>query len=210
MAAVIGASVRVDPARLSFVEASPASREDLLDRGEVDLVIAAYPMTEANARRVDFAGPYFVTGQSLLVRRQTTDIAGPRSLDHPDWRLCIVPGDPAAQRVRDRYATAVQLREFPSHARCVRALREGRVDAVTADAALLAGDAAHSSGRLAVVGEPFSQQRYGVGLRKGDPRVERVNAALRNLVRDGSWHRFARRSFGAPGYRLPDPPALDG
>lgn len=209
VARYLAAELGVRPSRLSFVEARPSNREELLERGEVDLVVATYSITEERRRRVDFAGPYFVTGQSLLVRRQNSDIDGPASLDHADWRLCAVRGTTGAQRIRTMYAAHVSLSEFDSYPACLDALRAGTVDAVTTDAVILAGYAAAHPDEFKVVGPVFSQERYGVGLRKGDPRRDRVNTALRHMIEDGSWQRFMRDNLGNPaGCWIPDPPEV--
>ena len=209
VARYVAAELGVDPARVSFVEARPADRETLLERGEVDLVVATYSITEERRQRVDFAGPYFVAGQSLLVRRQNSDIAGPQSLDHQDWRLCAVRGTTGAARIRTRYAGQVSLRESAGYPQCVQALLDGDVDAVTTDDVILAGYAAQRPDQLKVVGQPFSEERYGIGLRKGDSRRGRINAALRKMISDGSWLRAAQEHLGRSGYRIPAPPAVD-
>lgn len=209
VARYVAAELGVDSSRITFVEARPAVREQLLERAEVDLVVATYSMTEERRQRVDFAGPYFVTGQSLLVRRQNSDIVGPQSLDHRDWRLCAVRGTTGATRIRDSYAENVQLSEFASYPECLQALRSNEVDAVTTDGVILAGYAAQEPDQFKVVGKPFSQEKYGIGLRKDDPRRGKVNAALRNMISDGSWHRFVRDNLGVSGYKIPEPPTVE-
>ena len=209
VARYVAAELGVDDSRLSFVEALPADRETMLERGDVDLVVATYSITATRSQRVDFAGPYLVAGQSLLVRRQNADITGPESLDHSDWRLCAVRGTTGAERIKDDYAGKVSLSEFADYSECVRALRNGEVDAVTSDDVILAGYAAQQPSEFKVVGQPFSVEPYGIGLRKGDPRRPRVNAALRSMISDGTWQHRARDHLSSPGYRIPAPPTID-
>jgi len=207
VARYVAAELGVDASRLSFVEAKPMDRETLLERGEVDMVVATYSITPQRRQRVDFAGPYFVAGQSLLVRRQNSDITGPQSLDHSDWRLCAVRGTTGAARIRNDFAGRVSLIEFTSYPLCVQALLAGEVDAVTTDDVILAGYAAQRPEQLKVVGQPFSEEKYGIGLRKGDPRLTKINGALRKMIDDGSWTRSAHDNLGRSGYRVPAPPA---
>jgi glutamate transport system substrate-binding protein len=210
VARYVAAELGVTEARLSFVEARPADREDLLERGEVDLVVATYSITPERSQRVDFAGPYFIAGQALLVRRQNSDITGPESLDHSDWRLCAVVGTTGAARIRADFAGRVSLRESASYQDCLRRLRLGEVDALTTDDVILAGYAAQQPDQFKVVGKPFSAERYGIGLRKGDPRRPKVNAALRRMINDGSWQASAGEHLGRSGYRIPPPPTVEG
>lgn len=198
----VAAELGVEASRVIFVDARPGDREAMLERSEVDLVLGPY---SPGTPRVDFVGPYLVAGQSLLVRRNNSDIDGPASLDHGDWRLCEVPGSAAADRLRDRYARAVSLVELGGFASCVLALLAGEVDAVTTDDVILAGYAAQRPDQLQVVGEPFTEQPYGIGLREGDQRRAKVDTAVRNMVDDGSWQRSAQKHLGPSGYRAPKP-----
>ena len=45
-----------------------AAREDAISRGEIDYYVGTYTINDNRKQRVCFAGPYFVAGQSLLVR----------------------------------------------------------------------------------------------------------------------------------------------
>jgi glutamate transport system substrate-binding protein len=197
-----------DDRDITFVEARPADRETMLEQNKADMVVATYSITDARKQRVDFAGPYFVAGQSLLVRKTNSDIDGPESLNNSDWRLCSVTGSTPAEKVQLSYAQSVTLEQHGSYRECVDALLEGDIDAVTTDDVILAGYAAEQPDKLKVVGKPFSTERYGVGLRKGDSRRANVTNALRAMVNDGSWDRFVNDSVGRSGYQIPARPEI--
>src|SRR5690606_39591153 len=74
--------------------------------------------------------------------------------------------------------------EFDLYSACVEALINGDVDAVTTDQAILIGYAALYSGEIKVVGEPFTEERYGVGL----PRSEERRAGKGGRSRGWRWH----------------------
>lgn len=193
---------------ITFVEARPVDRESLLRQSKVDMVVATYSITDTRKQQVDFAGPYFVAGQALLVRRTNTDIDGPESLNNSDWRLCSVTGSTPAEKVRSGYAASVTLDQRGSYRECVDALLKGDVDAVTTDDVILAGYVAEQPDRLKLVGKPFSVEKYGVGLRKGDARRAKVTEALRTMIADGSWQRFVTDSVGRSGYQVSVRPAV--
>ena len=200
------------PDDIVFTEVPPPQRESAIQGGLVTLVVAAYPITDARRAQVTFAGPYFVAGQDLLVAAADAEITGPAAMN--GRRLCSVTGSTAAERVLQQYASLVQLVEQATDGACVEALAAGSVDAVTADNLVLAGFAAQPpyAGRLRVVGRPFSTASYGVGLRKGDLDLcARVNAALEQMVADGSWGRALDANVGPSGFRVdtttnPPPP----
>lgn len=210
VAKYVAKELGVHPGNITFVEAKSAERETLLEQGKVDLVAATYSISDSRKQKVDFAGPYFVAGQSLLVRKTTSDITGPESLNQSDWRLCSVQGSTPAEKVKQSYAKNVTLRVFPSYSECLLALEntEDPVDAITTDDVILAGYAAAQPEKFKLVGKPFSQERYGIGLRKGDPRREKVTAALRKMVSDGSWKRSVEANIGKSGYKIPEPPQI--
>ncbi|MET7991182.1 glutamate ABC transporter substrate-binding protein [Amycolatopsis sp. NPDC005232] len=207
VAEFVAGELGVDPAHLTWHETTPATRESDVTSGSVDLVVATYSITDKRKQLVSFAGPYFVTGQDLLVRRTSSDITGPESLN--GRRLCSVTGSTPAQQVRDKFAQAVQLVEYPRYPDCVTALLAGQVDAVTTDAVILAGYVAQDPELLRVVGHPFSTERYGVGLRKGDAEGQHaVDDAIRKMVSDGDWLRSLQANIGPSNYPLPKPPEI--
>jgi glutamate transport system substrate-binding protein len=208
VAKYVAGRLGTDARNITFIEARAADRESMLEQNKVDLVVATYSITDARKQRVDFAGPYFVAGQSLLVRKANADIDGPESLNNSDWQLCSVNGSTPAQKVQASYATSVTLEQHGSYRECVDALLKGDIDAVTTDDVILAGYAAEQPDRLKLVGKPFSTERYGVGLHKGDNRRPKVTEALRAMISDGSWQRFVTDSVGKSGYRAAAKPEV--
>jgi glutamate transport system substrate-binding protein len=115
--------------------------------------------------------------------------------------------------VKKEYAGRITLQEEPRYSDCVNALVAGDVDAVTTDDVILAGYASQEQykGILRVVGKGFTDETYGVGVKKGDSElVSKVNAALEDYIRDGSWKRALDRNVGDSGYHLPSPPSVGG
>lgn len=199
--------------QVDFKEAPSAQRETLLESEQVKMVVATYSITDARKQRVSFAGPYFVAGQDLLVRADNTDITGPESLNGK--KLCSVTGSTSAQKVKDQFAGQVQLQELDTYSKCVEALSTGSIDAVTTDNVILAGFASQPQyvGKLKVVGKPFTQERYGIGIKKGDTELcTKINGALSKMVQDGSWQKALDSTVGASGF-TPDaavnPPKAD-
>ena len=169
-------------------EAPSKQREAMLQNGDVDMIFATYSITDERKNAVSFAGPYFVAGQDLLVRKDDHSINGPEDLNGK--RLCSVTGSTSAATVKEKFASEVQLMEQPGYAECATALFSGIVDAVTTDDIILAGLASASRGKLRVVGKPFTQEYYGVGIKKGDTALaKKINAAITEMIKDGSWER---------------------
>ena len=197
---------------ITFVQAPSAQRETLIKTGQVNMVVATYSITDKRKAEVSFAGPYFIAGQDLLVRADETAITGPETL--AGKKLCSVKGSTSAQKVKDKYP-GVQLQEFGTYSECVAALVSKGVDALTTDNTILAGYAAQPQykDKLKVVGKTFSEERYGIGIKKGDKATcEKINTALKKMVDDGSWQKAVDANLGPAGFKVDtavNPPKAD-
>jgi glutamate transport system substrate-binding protein len=206
-ATYVAKSLGVPPENITWIQADPGNRESLLTSGAVDLVFSTYSITDERKKVVDFAGPYFEAHQDLLVRRNEEEITGPETLD--GRVLCSVAGTTSAALVKERYKGRIDLREYSKFSDCVAALARSEVDAVTTDDVILAGFAAEPEykGKLKVVGKGFSDELYGVGVKKGDTElVDKVNTALKAYIADGSWKASLDQTVRPSGYKIPDPP----
>ena len=166
-------------------EAPSKQREAMLQNGDVDMILASYSITDERKKAVSFAGPYFVAGQDLLVRKDDRSIKGPEDLNGK--RLCSVTGSTSAATVKEKFASEVQLMEQPGYAECATALFSGIVDAVTTDDIIL--------------GKPFTQEYYGVGIKKGDTQLAtKINNAIVDMIQDGSWQRAITDNTAGTSY----------
>lgn len=206
-ATYVAQALGVPKENITWKEADPADRESLITSGQVDLVFSTYSITEDRKQQVDFAGPYFVAHQSLLVRRNEEDISSPETLN--GRTLCSVTGTTSSTYIKDHYKGKINLKEFPKFSDCVDALATSQVDAVTTDDVILAGFAAEPKyqGKLRLIGKGFTDENYGVGIKKGDSAmVTKVNDALKQYVSDGSWKKAIEATVGPSGYSIPSPP----
>jgi glutamate transport system substrate-binding protein len=119
-----------------------------------------------------------------------------------------VKGSTPAQKIKDEFPT-VQLQEYPNYSACVEALKNGKVAAVTTDEVILAGYAAQSPGAFKLVGGTFSEENYGIGLKKGDTELlNKINDALKKMEADGAWAAAFEKNLGPAGIETPEPPAI--
>lgn len=194
--------------QIEWRESPSPQRETMIQNDQVDYIVATYSITPERAEKVDFAGPYLITGQSLLVRADNNDITGAASLEN-NKKLCSVAGSTPAQRIKDKYPK-VQLQQYDTYTLCIDALKNGGVDAVTTDEVILAGYAAQSPGTFKVVGDTFSEERYGIGLKKGDTEQRnKINDAIEKMISSGAWAEAFEKNLGPAGIKTPTPPTVD-
>ncbi|MBG6191998.1 glutamate transport system substrate-binding protein [Arthrobacter sp. CAN_A212] len=212
VAKYVAAELGYEEDQIEFVEAPSANRENLLSTGEVDMIFATYSITDERKETVDFAGPYFVAGQDLLVRADDEEITGPEALTGKN--LCSVAGSTSAARINEEFGADANLVEQPGYAECVSLMGGGQIDAVTTDDIILAGLASQeaNAGNFKVVGNPFSEENYGVGLPKGSDMCEDINAAIVQMIDDGAWEEAIMANTEGADYSYNDelnPPEPD-
>jgi len=186
---------------ITFVQAPTPQRETLIRSGQVNYIVGTYSITDKRKKDVDFAGPYFIAGQDLLVRTDDTSITGPDTLKGK--KLCSVKGSTPAANVKAKYP-GVQLQEYNTYSLCVDALVAKNVDALTTDNTILAGFASLPAykGKLKVVGKTFSTENYGIGLKKGDKEMcTKVTDALKKMIQDGDWQKAVEKNLGPAGFK---------
>ncbi|MEV6524119.1 glutamate ABC transporter substrate-binding protein [Longispora sp. NPDC051575] len=196
IAQLIASRLGVDPAKIEYKEIPSANRETAIKGGEIDYYVGTYSITDKRKNDVSFAGPYFVAGQDLLVRKDDTSITGKESLKGK--KVCSATGSTPLQRVRDEKLTEdANISEFKTYSECVSQLLDKKVDAVTTDDAILKGFAAQAPAKLKVVGKPFSTEKYGIGLSKDDKAVrDFVNDLLEAARGDGTWQKIYDGTLG--------------
>jgi glutamate transport system substrate-binding protein len=206
IAKIIASELGIDEDGITWVETVSANREPFIQDGRVDIVVATYTINDARKEVVDFAGPYYVAGQSLLVRADDDSINGPDDL--AGKRVCSVDGSTPAQRIQTDYPEA-QLVTFAAYTDCLDPLRNGQVDALTTDNVILAGYVAENPDDFKIVGEPFSQEPYGIGLKKGDDDFRAfINDVLEASFADGRWAEAWEATAGEV-LPTPEPPTID-
>jgi polar amino acid transport system substrate-binding protein len=176
----------------------------LLARGSKtwDVALAEVTITPARRQAVDLSSPYLRADQGVLVRRT---VAVPQSLAAlAKLRICLQRGTTSVDVLRRRVHPARPLLFFSSLDLLFDAVRVGRCDAAVLDAPILAAERVSAPDRYGpIAGVLRTNERYGVVLQKGSPLTPRVDAAVRELVANGTLSRLQRRWLSTDLSRLP-------
>ena len=207
MAKLLVASLGIDPedtSKVDYVETISDNREPFLEDGTVDLVLASYSITDERRQVVGQAGPYMITGQQLLVKSDS-DID---SVDDVKGKeVCSVTGSTSLENVEAKGAKGVGLDTYSD---CAQKVLDGSVEAMSTDGSILAGLAAQNEGELKVVGEPFSEERIGVGYPKDHPEMcQWIVDTLTKANDDGKWEEAFKATLGPSGVDTPEFPEMD-
>ncbi|MEO6310365.1 MAG: glutamate ABC transporter substrate-binding protein [Leifsonia sp.] len=191
---------------VEIVPPASETREALLANGTVDVVFNTYTITPERATQVDFAGPYFSSGLAVAVKSDNKDI---KSIKDLGGKTVIVGANtPAVTEVPNQQPTA-KLLSFGTDPQAVQALLQGRGDAYVQDYTLLASDA-KADGGLKVVGQPFTAEPYGIGLKHGDADFKSfINNWLLEIQKGGQWGQAWKTTLGTVvDSEIPTPPAI--
>jgi glutamate transport system substrate-binding protein len=208
MGEYIAGQLGIAPEDITWKETISDNREPFLQNGTVDLVLATYSIDEERRALVGQAGPYYVTGQQILVRQDDAEtITGPEDL--ADVKTCSVTGSTSLDNVQTEYGA--EPVPFDTYSACVRQLQNETVDAVTTDGAILLGYEATDPDNLQVVGDPFSEERYGVGYFPNDDTemCQFLNDTIEQSYDDGYWEDAFAATLGESGVDTPEQPTPD-
>ncbi|PPI51020.1 glutamate ABC transporter substrate-binding protein [Rathayibacter iranicus] len=202
----VAASLGFSADKITYTSIPSANREASIVNGDIDYYVGTYSISDKRKEQVGFAGPYFETGQQLLVAADNSTITGPDSLS-ADTSVCSATGSTPIQNIRTNYPE-VKTVEFDTYSQCVDALADGQVDAVTTDGAILIGYAAQNPDKLKVVGEPFSTELYGIGLAKDDDALRHF---INGMLTDGgdTWSAIYDKTLGQSGTTVTQPAVND-
>lgn len=211
IAKIVSAGLGLEPGDIEFVEAPSQRREELIENGSVDLVVATYTINDARKERISFAGPYYEAGQQLMVAEGDSTITGPDALkSNPDTKVCSVTGSTPSEQIKPYLANAdQQLVLFDVYSKCADALRTGQVQAVTTDNVILLGFVAQSDGAFKLVGDQFTKEPYGIGIKKGDTAFcnfidQQLKSASESGAYEAAWKDTAGSVEGAKTPTLPE------
>jgi glutamate transport system substrate-binding protein len=160
---------------------------------------------------VDFAGPYYTAGQDIMVKKNDTSITGPDSFKAGGKKVCSVTGSTPAEKIKSYLKDpASQLVLFDVYSKCADALKNGQVDAVTTDNVILLGLIDANGGAFKLVDQPFTQEPYGIGLKKGDDKFRAfINDTLDAAAKDGSYEKAWKATAGKVKPEAPKLPVLN-
>jgi len=208
---IITTELGIPADKIEWVEAPSKVREEVIEQGKVDIVVATYTINDARKQRIDFAGPYYVAGQQIMTRKDDDSITGPDSFKDGAKKVCSVTGSTPAKTIEASLKDkASQLVLFDVYQKCADALKTKQVDAVTTDNVILTGFVANAPDDFKLVGEKFTQEPYGIGLKKGDTAFrEFVNKTLEKIASDGRYEKAWKDTAGKFDKNVPTAPPVN-
>jgi glutamate transport system substrate-binding protein len=208
IAKIIAGGLGIEEGKITWTETPSAVREEVIEQGKVDYVVATYTINDKRKERITFAGPYYEAGQDLMVLTgNPKKITGPESLKSTGAKVCSVTGSTPSENIK-QYIDESQLTLFDVYSKCADALRTGQVDVVTTDNVILLGLIDTGQDKFELVDKPFTKEPYGIGVKKADTAFcEFINSTLTKAADDGAYEKAWKDTAGKVAEQTPELPA---
>ncbi len=156
-----------------------------LANGAYDGIISSVTITDERKNTMDFSDPYINAGQILIVKSALNGVTTLQDMKGMTVGVQIgTTGDFAVEAV-----AGVERKTYDEIGLAVEDLMNGNVDGVVCDSPVaadyvLAND--NYKGKLKIVGEPFTEEFYGIAVQKGNTELlEKINAGLKKVIESG-------------------------
>ena len=205
MGKLIAKKLGIDEGKIEWVETVSQNREPFIQNGQVDIVIATYTINDKRKEVIDFAGPYYTAGQSFLVAKgNPAGITGVDAIG--DNTICTVTGSTSETNIKEHTDKVITVDKYSD---CLEPIRTGQAQALTTDNVILAGLVDQNGDEFEVVDSTFTEEPYGIGLKKGDDEFRTfINDTLDEAYEDGAWKKAWEDTAGKV-LPVPEPPAVD-
>jgi glutamate/aspartate transport system substrate-binding protein len=197
--AAVKQSLKLADLKINWVPVTPADRVAKLVKGTIDLECGSTTITFGRMEQVAFSHMIFVDGGSLLATA-ASGIGGVKDL--AGKRVGMIPNTTTDKALAAALAAAsikAQMVTIADHQEGLQGLESGKLDAYASDHLLLKGllGIARDPSKLRLSGELFSNEPYGLMLRRGDNAFQaQVNRTLSGLYRGGGLVQIYERWFG--------------
>lgn len=152
--------------------------------GKYDAIISSVTIDEKRKKSVDFSDPYINAGQVLVV---------------PNASVAKVLSDLKGKQVGAQIGTTgsfeinkvagVNLKAYDELGLAFEDMVAGRIDAIVCDTPIAANYALQKveyKGKFKIAGEPFTDENYGIVVKKGNKKLlDLINAGIRAVKAKG-------------------------
>jgi ABC-type amino acid transport substrate-binding protein len=176
----------------------PGLGNNLYDAGA-----AAFTITKAREKQVDFSDPYFNADQSLMVQSGSPI----KSVDDiGDGTVGVqlgTTGELKAKEFKQQGKITGEVRTFDTITEAFSALENGQIQAVINDFPVSAYWAETGGGSLEVVQTIPTGEQYGIAFPEGSDLVEPTNKALEEIKKDGTYAKIYEEWLGQKPKEIP-------
>jgi polar amino acid transport system substrate-binding protein len=187
--------VKLSIQRMAFAGLLPA-----LEAGSIDMIISNMTMTPDRNLKVNFVGPYFISGKAFLTKRSSIAQAkGMPDINSPQYTFVALK-ESTSEAVIRKGAPQAKLLTAATQNEAIQVVIDGKADAMIADYPIcLTAVLRNPSAGLVSVVAPITYEPIGVAVPKGDPHLLNwLGNFLHSLEKAGYMHELRQKWFANP------------
>lgn len=182
--------------KLTFVNTQWDGIIPALLTDKFDILMSGMTITPERNLQVNFARPYIVIGQTILLAKKHGDtVKSVKDLNDPKYLIATKLGTTGEIAAR-RYLGKAKLKTYETEADAALEVRNGRADAFVYDLPYNVVYIAQFKDALIHLKEPFTREPLGWAVKKGDPDflnwLDHFQDQIRN---DGSYDALYNKWF---------------
>ena len=165
--------------------------------GKFDIIISGMTITQKRNLKVNFADPYYVVGQTVLLNKKWAGkITNYKQLDNPKFTIATMLGT-TGDIASKKYLSKAKIQSFGTEEEAVMQVIQGRADAFVYDEPYNAiFYQTKGKGKLIFLDKPFTYEPLGWAIRKGDPDfLNWLNNFLREIKHNGTYEKLRKKWF---------------
>jgi len=182
--------VKFVPVNTAWDEIIPA-----LITGKLDIIMGGMPVTQERNLKVNFADPYIVVGQTILINKKLQkQVLSYKDLNNPKYIVTSRMGTTGEQAIK-KYIPKATYKGFESEAEAGLEVINGKADALVYDlpfCGFLYGS--QGKGKTIFLSDPFTYEPLAWAINRGDPDfLNYLNNFLRQTKGDGFYDRMYKK-----------------
>jgi polar amino acid transport system substrate-binding protein len=163
-----------------------------LKTGKIDLIISSLTMTEDRQKSIDFSDPYLKMGLAILANKNT-DIQSINDVDKPGRNIAVKKGTTANIYAMLHFKKAKVL-VFNDESACAIEVGQGKADCFIYDQISVFQNWKRHQDRTRAILQPFEQEEWAMGLRKGDDDLRKqVNDFIKQFRETGGFQQLGEK-----------------
>lgn len=165
--------------------------------GKFDVIMSGMTITDERSQSIDFAQPYIVIGQTLLLRKDLAkQVKSYKDLNDPKYKIASKLGTTGEIAAKAKIPNAKYF-SYETEQEAVMEVVNGKIDAFVYDSPYNAvAFAEKGQGKLVFLDQPFTDEPLGWGVRKGNQKfVAWLNEFLAQSKKDGTYDKIYGKWF---------------
>jgi polar amino acid transport system substrate-binding protein len=159
--------------------------------GKFDIIISGMTVTQERNLKINFADPYIIVGQTMLVNSKHKGVTSYKDLNDPKYIITSKLGTTGEQAIK-RLLPKATYKSFETEPEAALEVVNGKADAFVYDLPYCESFyAQQGAGKLIFLNQPFTYEPLAWAINKGDPDfLNWLNNFLRQIKNDGRYDKI--------------------